>query len=170
VVLHGFDHNLPMLKILSAPTSAMLWPGAWAAAVWCAAAASVVFWVLHISSVDSVQAESSMQTADPTMTAAPSAKSSAFLNRALGVQSPMPEISTVPSTRVQLWGVVAGASGRGSALISVDGLPARAFRVGQTVTDDLVLQSLGPKQALLGASPKGATLLTISLPELGKTP
>lgn len=82
----------------------------------------------------------------------------------------MPETGAVPSSRFQLWGLVASASGRGSALISVDGQPPQAFRVGQSVTEGLVLQSLGPKQAQLGSSAKGAAFITLSLPDLAKTP
>jgi len=159
-----------MLRILSAPPSAKFWPGALVTLVWGLAAASVVFWVLNFSSVGSVQGVTGLQTAAPDMAGSPSAKSAASLSRAWGVQAPMPETNTVSSLRLQLWGVVAGASGQGSALISVDGQPPRAFRVGQTVTDGLVLQSLGPKLAHLGASRQGAALLSLSLPELVKTP
>ena len=160
-----------MLRKTSAPSSARLWPGVVTALVWCAAAASGVFWALRWMAVDSAQ-PALAQPAGPTVTAAPSALTSAFLSRAWGVQvaGPAPEQSTLPAARLQLWGVVAGASGRGSALISVDGQPPQAFRVGQTVTEGLVLQSLGPKRAQLGASPPGPALMTLSLPEIGKTP
>jgi general secretion pathway protein C len=90
--------------------------------------------------------------------------------RALGVQAPKPEVSIAQSSRFQLWGVVAGASGQGSALIGVDGQPPRAFRVGQTVTEGVVLQSLGPKKAKLGASAKGAAVFSLSLPVTDKAP
>ena len=76
----------------------------------------------------------------------------------------MPEVSIAQSSRFELLGVVASASGQGSALIAVDGQPARAFKVGQTVADGVVLQSLGPKQAQLGASVQDTALFSISLP------
>ena len=90
--------------------------------------------------------------------------------RALGVQAPAPEVSIAQSSRFQLWGVVAGASGQGSALIAVDGQPPRAFRVGQTVTEGVVLQGLGPKQAQLGATVQGAPLFSLNLPGADKQP
>jgi general secretion pathway protein C len=61
-------------------------------------------------------------------------------------------VSIAQSSRFQLWGVVAGASGQGSALIAVDGQPPKAFRVGQYVSDGLKLASLTPKQARLMSS------------------
>jgi general secretion pathway protein C len=92
--------------------------------------------------------------------------------RVWGVQAPapVPEVSIAQSSRFQLLGVVAGASGQGSALIALDGQPPRAFRVGQTVTDGVVLQSLGPKQAQLGVSALGAALFSLSLPGTDKAP
>jgi general secretion pathway protein C len=92
--------------------------------------------------------------------------------RVWGLQAPVPapEVSIAQSSRFQLLGVVAGASGQGSALIALDGQPPRAFRVGQTVTDGVVLQSLGPKQAQLGGSAQGAALFSLSLPGTDKAP
>ena len=86
------------------------------------------------------------------------------------MQAALPEVSIAQSSRFVLWGVVAGASGRGSALIAVDSQPPRPFRVGQAVTDGVVLQSLGPKQAQLGASAQGAALFSLSLPVTDKAP
>ncbi len=92
------------------------------------------------------------------------------MGRVWGVQAPVAEVSIAQSSRFQLWGVIAGASGQGSALIAVDGQPPRAFRVGQTVTDGVVLQSLGQKQAKLGASAQGVALFSLSLPGTDKAP
>jgi general secretion pathway protein C len=55
-------------------------------------------------------------------------------------------------------------------LIAVDGQPPRAFWVGQTVTEGVVLQGLGPKQAQLGVSAQGAALFSLSLPDTDKVP
>ena len=67
-----------------------------------------------------------------------------------------------------LVGVLAGQqSGGGAALIAVDGQPAKPFRVGAVVVDgELVLQSLGRREARLGASRGAATTLTLELPPL----
>jgi general secretion pathway protein C len=165
--LHAFDHNPAMLQTLPTPQSAKLWPAAGAALLWCAAAASAVFWVLNYPSGSAVQGVPVVQS--PT-TAASALQPSVNLARAWGVQAPVPEVSIAQSSRFQLWGVVAGASGQGSALIAVDGQPPRAFRVGQTVADGVVLQSLGAKQAQLGASAQGAGAFSLSLPEKDKAP
>ncbi len=158
-----------MLPISPAPQSAKLWSGVWAALLWSVAAASAVFWVLNFPSGSAVQGVPVVQSAGQA-SGSPSVQASVHLARAWGVQAPLPEVSIAQSSRFQLWGVVAGASGQGSALIAVDGQPPRAFRVGQTVTDGVVLQSLGAKQAQLGASAQGAALFSLSLPGTDKTP
>jgi general secretion pathway protein C len=167
--LHAFDHNPAMLKISPTSQSTKLWSGAGAALLWCLAAASVVFWVLNFPSGSAVQAVPVVQSAGQASSSSP-AQASVHLARALGVQAPVPEVSIAQSSRFELWGVVAGASGQGSALIAVDGQPPRAFRVGQTVTEGVVLQGLGPKQAQLGASAQGAALFSLSLPGTDKAP
>ena len=69
-------------------------------------------------------------------------------------------------SRLALMGVVAGPSGAGAALISVDGAPARPYRVGRAVPGALFLQSLQPRLARLGPKPDGPTTLTLELPAL----
>lgn len=134
----------------------------------CAAAASAVFWVLSFPSSSAVQGVPVVQSAGQLGSGSPQVP--VHLARAWGLQAPAPEVSIAQSSRFQLWGVVAGASGQGSALIAVDGQPPRAFRVGQAVAEGVVLQGLGPKQAQLGASAQGVTLFSLSLPENDKTP
>ena len=55
-------------------------------------------------------------------------------------------------------------SGDGAALIAVDGKPPRHYRVGAAIEPGLVLQSLGRREARLGASVDGATTLALELP------
>ena len=158
-----------MLQTMSTPQSAKFWPGAGAALLWCAAAASAVFWVLNYHSGSAVQGVPEVRGAGQA-TAASALQPLVYLARAWGVQAPAPEVSIAQSSRFQLLGVMAGASGQGSALIAVDGQPPRAFRVGQTVTEGVVLQGLGPKQAQLGATVQGAALFSLSLPGTDKQP
>lgn len=160
-----------MLQISHSPYSAKLWPGVWAALLWCAAAASAVFWVLNFPSGSAVQGVPLVQ-GSAQATGASSVQASAHMARVWGLQAPVPvpEVSIAQSSRFQLLGVVAGASGQGSALIALDGQPPRAFRVGQTVTDGVVLQSLGQKQAQLGVSAQGTALFSLSLPGTDKAP
>ncbi|MGV0960207.1 MAG: type II secretion system protein N [Limnohabitans sp.] len=85
------------------------------------------------------------------------------LVRALGaMQVAAPD---APETgRLQLVGVIAGTSGQGSALIAVDGQLPKAYRVGQSVGEGLVLQRLSPKRAQLGATMNGPRLQDLQLP------
>lgn len=53
------------------------------------------------------------------------------------------------SSSFKLMGVIASASGQGSALIATDGQPPKAYRVGQTVQDGWTLVSLTARQARL---------------------
>lgn len=155
-----------MLQIMSSIQSLAPWPSIWAGLMWCAAVASAVFWLLGFPSGSAVQGAPLVQTTP----ASAAGQSQQHLARAWGVQAPMPEVSIAQSSRFELLGVVAAASGQGSALIAVDGQPARAFKVGQTVADGVVLLGLTPKQAQLGAKPQGATLFSLNLPETHKTP
>ena len=74
----------------------------------------------------------------------------------------------IAATRLTLVGVVATSRQAGTALISVDGKPARPYRVGAKVEDGLVLYSVGPRRASLAASANGPPSLTIELPLLTK--
>lgn len=73
------------------------------------------------------------------------------------------------SSRFKLLGVVAAPSGRGYALISVDGKPARPYGVGTQVTDDLVLHSVARRTASLAPSRDGPISMTLELPKLVQT-
>ena len=133
-----------MLPISSTSRSANLWPGVSAALVGCAAAASVVFWVLNFPSGMVVQGLPLAQSTGPA-----TGPSSVHMAKALGVQAALPQLPTQNSAQYKLMGVIASITGQGSALIAVDGLPPKAFRVGQDVNQGVQLVSLTPKQARL---------------------
>jgi general secretion pathway protein C len=67
---------------------------------------------------------------------------------------------------IQLLGVIAGQSGQGSALLAIDGQAPKPYRVGQTVSEGLVLQRLDARRAQLGATLNGPTLRELKLPHL----
>ncbi len=69
------------------------------------------------------------------------------------------------ASRFAMLGVVADLRSAGVALISVDGQPARPYRVGDSVEDGLVLQSVKGRRAALGPTANGASVLTLELPE-----
>ena len=77
-------------------------------------------------------------------------------------------VASVAASRLTLVGVVATSKQAGTALISVDGKPARPYRVGAKVEEGLILQSVGPRRASLAASVNGPPSMTIELPLLTK--
>ena len=129
--------------------------------VWVAAAASAAYWVMKFAgsdpSVPRVAAASRQPApADPMVVA-----------RLLGhTTTAAPTAVAQPSTssRLSLIGVVADRSQRGAALIAVDGKPPRPYRVGTPVEEGLVLQSVEPRKATLGASVDGPASVTLELP------
>jgi len=118
------------------------------ACIWVAAAGSVAFWVLQFPIPETNNAASVLVWA---------ADSSQYLAgqtaRALGNQAVSSDSSAAPPSQpYTLMGVISTASGQGSALIATDGQPAKAYRVGQSLGDALVLVSLSPTQAKLKSS------------------
>lgn len=74
---------------------------------------------------------------------------------ALGARVPSSHSVAAPvapalGSRFKLLGVVAAGRDRGAALISVDGQPARPYRVGAVLTDEVRVLSLGPRHAEVG--------------------
>jgi general secretion pathway protein C len=161
--LHGIHHNLRMMSFHRSFAVVTRLPYGVTAVLWCAAALSAGYWVLQFPS-------SPLALGAPVTAAAEgsSAPSSTRLQRALGAV--MVTTADAPETaRLQLLGVIAGTSGQGSALIALDGQAPKAYRVGQTVGEGLVLQNLSPKRAQLGASVDGPRLQVLQLP-VDKTP
>ena len=68
------------------------------------------------------------------------------------------------ASRFVLVGVMDGGPSQGVALISVDGKPAKPYRVGQTVSDGFVVVGTGPKKAELGPQLGAAATLLLELP------
>ena len=55
------------------------------------------------------------------------------------------------ASRLRLLGVVAAREGQGAALISVDGQPAKPYRVGAQLVDGARVLALGPRHAEVGS-------------------
>lgn len=127
--------------------------------LWAAAGACLVFWTLRLTS----PVEAAMvAVAAP----APVAVDLQALAQVLGAgpAAPAAQVAAAPS-RYALHGLLAGRdSGRGAAVIEVNGQPARAFPVGAQVEEGLVLQSVGAQQARLGPTRQGETTVTLELP------
>ena len=130
-------------------------------AVWALAAGSALYWGLRLSA-----------DRDLTVTAAPAAAPMTIdppaVARLLGATAAQAPVLPSVASRFALQGVVAGAPGGGAALISVDGKPARPFRVGSTVDEGLILQSATARQVTFAATPGGPAVLTIDMPLLSR--
>ncbi len=146
---------------MSVPYAPARWPAASATlGLWALAAASVVFWGLRLSAPNDGLA--------PPAVAAPSisAIDSASVAQLFGVLPAQAVVKNTPdaASRFALMGVVADSAQRGAALIAIDGKPARPFRVGMSVGEGYVLQSVGTRHATLGTSVDAAAALTLQLP------
>jgi general secretion pathway protein C len=130
---------LPSVRAVPALVTAMLW---------CALAAGVAYWVLHFPRETAV-----VLPAVSTPTVAPATDTS-HMARALG-QVQAQAVVSADTNRFQLLGVISSSSGRGSALIAIDGQPPKAWRVGQALQEGVYLQKLTPRQAWLGQTPTG---------------
>jgi len=135
--------------------------------IWAAVAASAMFWILRLGA---------SSPAAPSHTVAVSAATAprGDLTRVFGAApvrvptGPEGVLQTPLSSRFKLLGVAAprqGGDRAGLALIAVDGKPARSYAVGTTVDGDLLLQSVHPRGAKLGAR-GAAPLVTLDLPAL----
>ena len=126
--------------------------------LWALAGASAVYWGLRLSE----------PAAGPAPVAAapePILPDAQALARLLGAHAQAAAATPAAASRFTLLGVLAGTqSGDGAALIAVDGKPPRHYRVGAAIEPGLVLQSLGRREARLGASVDGATTLALELP------
>ncbi len=85
------------------------------------------------------------------------------VSKALGA-APVQSASASLASRFVLVGVMDGGPSQGVALISVDGKPAKPYRLGQTVSDGFVVVGTGPKKAELGPQLGVASSLVLELP------
>jgi len=127
--------------------------------VWAVVAYSAVVFALQWGDgvpVEAVVAGSEQKQVSPDVDAL-------AVSKALGgaaVQS----ASASLASRFVLVGVMDGGPSQGVALISVNGKPAKPYRVGQTVSDGFVLVGTGPKKAELGPHLGAAATLLLELP------
>ncbi len=128
--------------------------------VWALVALCAVFWGMRLGTPRAVTggAAPAVRLPEPVDPQA--------LARLLGATGTAADAQPAAGARLVLVGVVAGPSGAGAALISVDGAAARPYRVGREVPGALYLQSLQPRLARLGPQPDGPTTLTLELPAL----
>lgn len=128
------------------------------ALVWALAAASAVYWGLRIRGE-----ASGGQAPAPVAAPAETQPDPQAVARVLGASGAAAAPASVAS-RFALQGVVASPAGGGSALIAVDGQPARPYVVGDAVGEGWVLRSVAGRQAVLAAD--GGAAVTLELPPL----
>jgi len=146
-----------------------MWTKGWAFLIWAAAAAAAAFWGLRVWG-------ESPQPPAHALPAPTAAVVSGDLTRVLGANpvAPAAVVDAAPPSadqaRFQLVGVIAagasGASGRAAgpawATLSVDGKPARTYRVGSVVDGSYVLQKVAARGVEIGPR-GGAPALTLKL-------
>ena len=127
--------------------------------VWAVVAYSAVVFALQWGGgvpVDAVVAGSEQKQVLPEVDAL-------AVSKALGA-APVQSAGAILASRFVLVGVMDGGPTQGVALISVDGKPAKPYRLGQTVSDGLVVVGTGPKKAELGPQLGSSPALVLDLP------
>ncbi|MDB5957241.1 type II secretion system protein N [Ramlibacter sp.] len=136
-------------------------------ALWALAAASAVYWGLKVGGGSRLLD----LAAPPARTVEPAnpdviARLLGSAPAAAGGPVVAAPVATLAS-RLQLLGVAAGThSGRGAAVISIDGKPARPYRVGAFLDEGVVLQSVRGREATVMQA--DGTTVTLELPALRK--
>ena len=155
-----------MIQALRSPARP-IFPALMAFAMWALAAFAGVYWAMRW------QGQISPPANVPTALTAPSNASALTLEKSMVAQAlgaPAPTASGAAASPAQtshqwvLFGVVAGTSGRGSALIGMDGQVPRAFKLGQTVLPGWVLHSVERRLARLAPSMQETPSVTLQLP------
>ena len=133
------------------------------ALLWLLVGVCAVFWALRLT------APKPGALMAPVDLGAPVAIDTTAVARLLGAVQGVPA-AAAPSvaSRLVLLGVLAGRYQGGAALISVDGKPARPLRVGASLEEGLVLQSVQGRQALLGPTREGPASVTLEMVPLAR--
>ncbi|NPC57981.1 type II secretion system protein N [Caenimonas soli] len=127
--------------------------------LWALVAGSAVYWGLKLTSraaaTTALVAARTPAPADPAAVA-----------RLLGSSPQAGTAAPVASlaSRFNLMGIVASPNRQGTALIAVDGKPAKPYRVGSAVDEGLILQSVEGRRAVLAASAEGPPAVALELP------
>lgn len=155
VIREVFNDNSPTMANTLRP---LLFP-AFTFLVWAIAAASVAFWGLKLGS-------SSVQSGAAPVVSSGLQADTALVTRVLGAtKGEAATAAVVPtSTRFVLMGMVAAGAQHGIALISVDNKPAKPVQVGGKLDEGIVLQSVAPRRATVGASMDSPASFVLELP------
>jgi general secretion pathway protein C len=139
-------------------------------AVWALAAWSAGYWTLQFVGSGAVTAS----TPAPQPAAVPNSEP-AQMARVFGPGVDKPAevtaapIAVDPGLRFALVGVVASRASTGVALLSVEGKPARPYRVGSTIDDGYTLKSVTARSATLATTQTGVSF-TVNLAAVPASP
>ncbi|MBV5297968.1 MAG: general secretion pathway protein C [Rhodoferax sp.] len=127
------------------------------------AAGSAVFWLLKWPSPAGPARLSALPAAAP---AVDSDKIARLLGA--GTQAGATPVQPSLATRFKLQGVIAQGSNaaRGSALIAVENAPAKPYRVGDALSEEIVLKAVKARSVVLGPSGQPNGNFTLELPLL----
>jgi len=143
-----------------------LWPARLSTLLLAAlAAASLVFWGLRwVEPVSMPRANSDGAGPRPIDTG----RVALLLGASPTASGDDEEVPIQAAARYKLLGVIAGPKGHGfgSALIAIDDAPAKPYKVGDRLSDDLVLQSVSKRGAALASSMQASAAITLELPPL----
>lgn len=134
--------------------------------LWALAASSAAFWILQNVNANGSDGSHANTKAVTRASPAQELDLTPQVALALGAKNPVAPtaagaISTLQA-RLQLQGVLADGTKRGTALISVDGKPAKPYRVGSAIEEGLEVLSVAARSASIGSN--GATAFTLELP------
>ena len=133
--------------------------------LWALVAGSAMYWGMKLTARAGTAAV-------PVATRTPAPADPAAVARLLGANPATASAAPVASlaSRFNLVGIVAGPNRQGTALIAVDGKPAKPFRVGSAVDEGLVLQAVEGRRAVLAPSAEGPPAVALELPSPASRP
>ena len=127
--------------------------------VWVAVGLCAAYWAFKFVTTKPVEATAAMVT--PAVVV-----DSKAIAKLLGATDNIAAKSvSAPTVKLALFGLATTATGQGVALIATEDKPAKPYRVGAKVTDDLVLKSISKVDAVLAASITAPESQKLSLPD-----
>ncbi len=127
--------------------------------VWVAVGLCAAYWAFKFVTTKPVEATAAMATSAVVV----DSKAVAKLLGATDNIAAKPV--SAPTVKLALFGLATTATGHGVALIATEDKPAKPYRVGAKVTDDLVLKSISKVDAVLAASITAPESQKLSLPD-----
>jgi general secretion pathway protein C len=128
--------------------------------IWLLVGLCTAYWAFKFATTKTVEATAAL--AAPTVVV-----DSKAIGKLLGATDVVTAkaLNTSASSKFALFGLANSVGGQGVALIALDGKPAKPYRVGSLVADDLILKSISKTGVVLATSLKSPDGVTLELPE-----